>query len=162
MINPNPNISSVAKAIKTIHPLRLRREILIPTTNKKNPNQPYTRKANEYTERKEEGRKERGGERTHELYSAFEGTAVDAEPNLEKAVVEPGAVEDSSPSCFKASSLRWKEEAIGTLLRLRMKPWEEAPTKRGRNKGRQAPTMPMDDSTMAQYTRGEFRSAGWC
>ena len=83
---------------------------------------------------------------------------MDPEPNFVKAVVEPGAVAESSPSCFRASSLRLTE-AILTLLRLRMKPVEEAPTKSGRRSGRQAPTMPIEDSTMAQYTRGEFISA---
>ena len=83
---------------------------------------------------------------------------MDSEPNFVKAVTEPGAPGESSPSCFKASSLRLSE-AILTLLRLRMKPFEEAPTKRGRSKGRQAPTMPMEDSTIGQYTRGEFISA---
>ena len=98
--------------------------------------------------------------RTYELYSAFEGTTVDPEPNFVKAVVEPGAVVgESSPNCFRASSLRLTE-AILTLLRLRMKPVEEAPTTSGRRSGRQAPTMPIEDSTMAQYTRGEFISTG--
>ena len=86
---------------------------------------------------------------------------MDPEPNFVKAVVEPGAVGESSPSCFRLSSLRLME-AILTLLRLRMKPVEEAPTKSGRRSGRQAPTMPKEDSTMAQYTRGEFISAGTC
>ena len=100
---------------------------------------------------------------SYELNSIFEGTTVeDSEPNFVKAVVEPGAVGESSwPSCFKASSLRLTE-LILTLLRLRMKPVVEAPTKRGRSNGRQAPTMPRDDSTMDQYTRGEFISAGRC
>ena len=99
-------------------------------------------------------------DKTYELYSAFEGTTVDPEPNFVKAVVEPGAmVGESSPNFFRASSLRLME-GILTLLRLRMKPVEEAPTKRGLRSGRQAPTMPREDSTMAQYTRGEFISAG--
>ena len=84
---------------------------------------------------------------------------MDSEPNFVKAVVEPGAVGESSPNCFRASSLRLME-AILTLLRLRMKPVEEAPTKSGRRSGRQAPTMPIDDSTMVQYTRGEYMSTG--
>ena len=85
---------------------------------------------------------------------------MDPEPNFVKAVVEPGAVVgESSPSCFRASSLRLIE-AILTLLRLRMKPVEEAPTTSGRRSGRQAPTMPIEDSTMTQYSRGEYISAG--
>ena len=85
------------------------------------------------------------------LYSALSGTTVDSEPNfLKKVDSEPGAGgEVSSGSCLRVDSLRWKE-GILTLLRLRMKPVEEAPTKRGRSKGRQAPTMPRDDSTMGQ------------
>ena len=83
---------------------------------------------------------------------------MDSEPNFVKAVVEPGAVGEPSPSCFKASSLSLSETK-STFLRLRMKPVEEAPTKRGRSKGRQAPTMPIEDSTIDQYTRGEFISA---
>ena len=83
---------------------------------------------------------------------------VDSEPNFEKAVTEPGAPGDSSPSCFSASSFRLSE-AILTLFRLRMKPFDEAPTKRGRSNGRQAPTMPMEDSTIGQYTIGVFISA---
>lgn len=46
-----------------------------------------------------------------------------------------------------------------TFLRLRMKPLEEAPTKRGRSNGRQAPTIPIEDSTIAQYAKGEYISA---
>ena len=84
---------------------------------------------------------------------------MDSEPNFVKAVVEPGAVVESSPNCFRASLLRLKE-AMLTFLRLRMKPVEEAPTKSGRRSGRQAPTMPIEDSTMTQYTRGEYISAG--
>ena len=86
---------------------------------------------------------------------------MDSEPNFVKAVVEPGAPGESSPSCFKASSLRLRE-AILTLLRLRMKPLEEAPTRRGRSRGRQAPTMPTEDSTMGQYTKGELISTRKC
>ena len=86
---------------------------------------------------------------------------MDPEPNFVKAVVEPGVVGESPPNCFRFSSLRLME-AILTLLRLRMKPVEEAPTKSGRRSGRQAPTMPIEDSTMTQYTRGEFISAGAC
>lgn len=86
---------------------------------------------------------------------------MDSEPNFVKAVVEPGAPGESSPSCFRVSSLRLNE-AILTLLRLRMKPFEEAPTKRGRSNGRQAPTMPREDSTIGQYTRGVFMSASTC
>lgn len=33
--------------------------------------------------------------------------------------------------------------------------------KMGRSKGRQAPTMPSDDSTMGQYTVGVSRSFWW-
>lgn len=98
--------------------------------------------------------------RAYELYSAFEGTTVDSEPNLVKAVVEAGAPGEPSPNCFSASSFKLNE-GILTLFRLRMKPFEEAPTKRGRNNGRQAPTMPTEDSTIGQYTRGVFISADW-
>ena len=101
----------------------------------------------------------KGKSRAYELYSAFEGTTVDSEPNFVKAVVEPGAPGESESSRFRASSLRLKE-AILTDLRLRMKPLEEAPTKRGRRRGRQAPTMPREDSTRSQYTSGVFRSGG--
>ena len=97
-------------------------------------------------------------EDAYELYSALEGTTVDSEPNLVKAVVEPGAPGESPPSCFRVSSLRLIE-AILTLLRLRMKPFEEVPTKRGRSNGRQAPTIPSEDSTIGQYTKGVFKSA---
>ena len=83
---------------------------------------------------------------------------VDSEPNFENAVVKPGAPGDSSPSCFSASSFKLSE-AILTLFRLRMNPFDEAPTKRGRSNGRQAPTMPMEDSTIGQYTMGVFISA---
>ena len=86
---------------------------------------------------------------------------MDSEPNFVEAVVELGARGESSPRCFRASSLRLTEWIL-TLLRLRMKPVEEAPTKRGRRSGRQAPTMPIDDSTIDQYTRGEFISADYC
>ena len=84
---------------------------------------------------------------------------MDSEPNFVKAVVEPGAPGVSSPSCFNASSLRLCE-IILTFLRLRMKPLEEAPTNRGRSNGRQAPTMPIEDSTITQYTMGAYISAG--
>ena len=40
------------------------------------------------------------------------------------------------------------------VCRWRMKPWEVAPAKRGRSRGRQAPMIPSEDSTMGQYTRG--------
>ena len=84
---------------------------------------------------------------------------VDSEPNLVKVVVDPGAGGESSPpSCFSASSFRLCETML-TLFRLRMKPLEEAPTKRGRSNGRQAPTMPTEDSIIGQYTRGEVISA---
>lgn len=78
-----------------------------------------------------------------------------------KAVVEPGAPGESSPSCFSTSSFRLSE-AILTFFRLRMKPFEDAPTKSGRSNGRQAPTMPMEDSIIGQYTKGVFISAGRC
>ena len=86
---------------------------------------------------------------------------MDSEPNFVKAVVEPGAPGESDPSCFKASSLRLCETML-TFLRLRMKPLEEAPTKRGRSNGRQAPTMPIEDSTIAQYAKGAYISAIVC
>ena len=85
----------------------------------------------------------------YELYSALDGTTVDSDPNFVKAVVDPGAPGESLPSRFRVSSFRLNE-AILTLLRLRMKPFEEAPTKRGRSNGRQAPTMPREDSTIGQ------------
>lgn len=88
-------------------------------------------------------------DKAYELYSEFEGTTVDPEPNFVKAVVEPGTAGDSSPSCFRVSSLR-SNEWIFTLLRLRIKPVDEAPTKRGRSNGKQAPTIPSEDSTTNQ------------
>ena len=77
---------------------------------------------------------------------------VDSEPNLVKAVVDPGPPGESSPNCFSVSSLSLREFIL-TFLRLRMKPCEVAPTKSGRSNGRQAPTMPTEDSTIGQYTR---------
>ena len=38
-------------------------------------------------------------------------------------------------------------------------PLVDAPAKSGRSKGRQAPTIPSDDSTIGQYTVGVSRSA---
>lgn len=84
---------------------------------------------------------------------------VDSEPNLVKPVVErDDAAGDSSPSCLNVSSLRWSETIL-TLLRLRMKPLEDAPTNSGRSNGKQAPMMPTEDSTINQDTRGVFSSA---
>ena len=93
----------------------------------------------------------------YELYTAFGGTMVDSEPNLVKAVVDPGPPGESSPNCFNVSSFNLRE-FIWTFLRLRMKPCEVAPTKSGRSSGRQAPTMPTEDSTIGQYTRRVSRS----
>ena len=95
--------------------------------------------------------------RTYELYTAFGGTIVDSEPNLVKAVVDPGPPGESSPKCFSVSSFKLREFIL-TFLRLRMKPCEVAPTNSGRSNGRQAPTMPTDDSTIGQYTRRVSRS----
>ena len=139
-------LSRKAEAIETLHPVDLGREILIPGGT-------LVSRARSHSSQKEM--------RTYELYSAFEGTTVDPEPNFVKAVVELGDIGELSPNCFRASSFRLME-GILTLLRLRIKPVEEAPTKSGRRSGRQAPTMPIEDSTMAQYTRGEFISAGAC
>ena len=135
-------LGRVAEAIQAVRPVDFGREILIAAGTL----------ISLITSNSHEGK-------PYELYSALEGTIVDSEPNFVKAVVEPSAPGESSPSCFKVSSLRLSETIL-TFLRLRMKPVEEAPTKRGRSNGRQAPRMPIEDSTMDQYTRGEFMSAG--
>lgn len=144
-IAPCTLLRSKSKAVKAIHPVGLWRQICIAAGTQ-------VSHLPQSDEQKEE---------THERDSAMEGTTVDSEPNFVKAVVEPGAAGEPSPSCFRVSSLRLSE-CILTLLRLRMKPDEEAPTKRGRSNGRQAPTMPMDDSTIGQYTMGVFISAVRC
>lgn len=50
-------------------------------------------------------------------------------------------------------------EGVSTVRSLRMKPGEAAPATSGRINGRHAPTMPSDDSTIGQYTKGVSMSA---
>jgi len=51
-------------------------------------------------------------------------------------------------------------DGVSTVRSLRMKPGEAAPVRRGRISGRHAPTIPKDDSTIGQYTKGVIKSAG--
>lgn len=146
-ITPYILLSNKFQAIKAIRPIRLRGQTFKAAEH---PNQPSPSIDQTTSPAKEERKEGKEREKTHELNSAFSGTTVDSEPNFVNAVVEPGAAGESlPPNCFRVSSLRLREWIL-TLLRLRMKPFVEAPTKRGRSKGRQAPTMPREDSTMGQ------------
>lgn len=94
---------------------------------------------------------------TYGLYcSPSMGTIVDPDPNVAKEI--PWPVGETSPRSFQSSPLSLEEGSL-TLFRLRMNPFVDAPTNSGRSRGRQAPTIPMEDSTIGQYTIGVLMSA---
>lgn len=71
-----------------------------------------------------------------------------------------------SPSDVLVVNFAWsfdgslcREERFENFRSLRTNPCDEHPTKTGRIDGRQAPTMPRDDSTIGQYNVGVRISA---